>query len=547
MKLLKKTHRRILFSLIFIFLSSQILYSQLVQQEWVATYTNPNGLGAGPRDMVIDTLGNVYETGGILTSGVQSNNFATIKYNNSGIQQWVKIYNGPGTNSIDVGVAIAIDKWGNVIVTGNSEQYGFLTDAYCTVKYDSAGNQLWVARYKNLPDRIDDPSAIVVDDSGNVYVTGSSQSPRGYPGPYIGYDYLTIKYNPNGDSLWVRRYRGPGTGNPDNFANSICLDNQDNVYVTGISPGYYASEVCTIKYNRNGVQQWVFRNDTARTSDGLKVTTDKTTNDVYVCGYSGGGSYPQYFMVTKINSIGTQQWVNYYTGSTSGSGYNIAVDNLHNIYATGIIYIPQYGDSYLTIKYNSNGDTLWTSKFIRVNGDNNPPKIALDKYNSVYITGDRLNGSYNEFATIKYSSNGLQQWLMTHPGGGAKITVNKNLDVFVAGASVTGTDFITIKYSQPDGIISFNKNVPSKFILFQNYPDPFNPTTKINFELPKESFTKLIIYDLLGREVATLVNEQLKPGTYEVEWNGSSYASGVYFYNLTSADFTETKKMVLMK
>ncbi|MGA2668622.1 MAG: T9SS type A sorting domain-containing protein, partial [Ignavibacteria bacterium] len=86
------------------------------------------------------------------------------------------------------------------------------------------------------------------------------------------------------------------------------------------------------------------------------------------------------------------------------------------------------------------------------------------------------------------------------------------------------------------------------------YPNPFNPTTKIKFQIPLNkggerglSFVTLKIYDLLGREVATLVNQQLKPGTYEVEFNGTNYPSGVYFYRLTTNNNTATKKFVLVK
>ena len=96
--------------------------------------------------------------------------------------------------------------------------------------------------------------------------------------------------------------------------------------------------------------------------------------------------------------------------------------------------------------------------------------------------------------------------------------------------------------------------MPDKFSLYQNYPNPFNPTTKIKFALPKSSFTTIKIYNTLGSEVATLVNEQLQPGTYEVEFDGSKFASGVYYYKLivrqagsSTGDYTETKKMVLVK
>ena len=81
----------------------------------------------------------------------------------------------------------------------------------------------------------------------------------------------------------------------------------------------------------------------------------------------------------------------------------------------------------------------------------------------------------------------------------------------------------------------------------QNYPNPFNPQTKIRFELKSASYTELKIYDLLGREVKTLVKENLRPGGYEVSFNASNLPSGVYFYRLNAEDFTETKKMVLIK
>jgi len=102
------------------------------------------------------------------------------------------------------------------------------------------------------------------------------------------------------------------------------------------------------------------------------------------------------------------------------------------------------------------------------------------------------------------------------------------------------------------GITPISNEIPRVFMLKQNYPNPFNPTTKIRFSLPsvgqRHAFdTKLIIYDALGREVETLVNEQLNPGTYEIEWNAAKYPSGVYFYRITTAAFHQTRKMILIK
>jgi hypothetical protein len=108
----------------------------------------------------------------------------------------------------------------------------------------------------------------------------------------------------------------------------------------------------------------------------------------------------------------------------------------------------------------------------------------------------------------------------------------------------------------PIGIQKISSEIPEYYKLYDNYPNPFNPTTKIRFDIPfppdESRGVKLVIYDVLGREITTLVNEQLKPGTYEVEWDGTNFTSGVYFYRL-EAETTNgkaiigIKKMVLLR
>lgn len=99
----------------------------------------------------------------------------------------------------------------------------------------------------------------------------------------------------------------------------------------------------------------------------------------------------------------------------------------------------------------------------------------------------------------------------------------------------------------PVGIISGNGNIPHEYSLSQNYPNPFNPSTKISYALPKAGNVKLVVFDLLGREVAVLVNESKKAGNYDINFDASHLSSGVYFYKLQSGDFTSTKKMALIK
>jgi hypothetical protein len=90
-------------------------------------------------------------------------------------------------------------------------------------------------------------------------------------------------------------------------------------------------------------------------------------------------------------------------------------------------------------------------------------------------------------------------------------------------------------------------DIPQEFLLHQNYPNPFNPTATIKYGLPKSSDVRLSVFDMLGREVSVLVNERRDAGVHEVKFDGSSLASGVYFYRLQAGDFTQTKRLLLLR
>jgi hypothetical protein len=524
-------------------LLNKVSYSQ-VTQEWVSAYTNPFNLSAQFDDMTIDTNGNVYVTGGIIRPDSQNGNFITIKYNSSGVQQWAVEYNGPGSNSWDQGYRIAVDKQGNVYVTGVSEQTGLWTNAFCTIKYNPSGVQQWVSRYRYNSNEVNDaPWAITVDDLGNVYVTGMSN------GIGTSFDYATIKYNSNGDSVWVKRYNG--NGNMNDGASSLCLDRLGNVFVTGASYGGTIpphDRACTIKYNSSGVQQWVnYLIGTEEVSGCGAIKLDTMTNDIYVSG-GIGGQFSDYLLI-KYNSSGVQQWIRRYNAPShyDDAAFDLAIDNNHNIYVTGKAFFSNSGDDYVTIKYNSNGDSLWVNRFIRESSEGTSPKMAIDKYNNIYITGSGFNGSILQFATFKYNSNGAQEWLMRYSDGGSKVAVDKYLNVYTSGSAVSMSQIVSRKYSQIDAVKKISNNIPVECKLYNNYPNPFNSSTKIKYQINKKGFVRLTVYDILGREIESIVNENLSEGVYEVDWNAGNYTSGVYFCKLVTESFNETKKIILTK
>lgn len=152
---------------------------------------------------------------------------------------WVVRYYGVG-NATDYAYALAVDSQGNVYVTGYS--YAGSDADYVTVKYDANGNLLWVARYNGPGNDTDEAYALALDSQGNVYVTGSS-------GNYPHSDYATVKYDAASNLLWVAHYNGPG--NYYDETRALALDSQGNVYVTGYS--YNSStnyDYATIKYSQ---------------------------------------------------------------------------------------------------------------------------------------------------------------------------------------------------------------------------------------------------------------------------------------------------------
>jgi len=112
---------------------------------------------------------------------------------------------------------------------------------------------------------------------------------------------------------------------------------------------------------------------------------------------------------------------------------------------------------------------------------------------------------------------------------------------------IMGTDDFGYLFVFDNPLKVEDKGIPATFSLSQNYPNPFNPTTVIHYTVPKTSLVNLSVFNLLGQEVKTLVNEEKSPGEYEVRFDGSNLPSGIYFYRLVAGDFVKTMKMLLMK
>jgi hypothetical protein len=182
------------------------------------------------------------------------------------------------------------------------------------------------------------------------------------------------------------------------------------------------------------------------------------------------------------------------------------------------------GYDYCRIQVSSNGGSSWTS----------------------------LTGRYTKTLSSQPSYVGLNYWvyeqvsLSSYIGQNIKIRFNFYTDSGTPGDGFYFDDFRVVDYRETvNGVTTVSSEIPKSYMLYQNYPNPFNPVTKIKFDLPKNSFVSLKIYDMLGREVTSLINEQMNAGSYEIPFEGIS--TGAYFYKLDASGFSDVKKMLMIK
>lgn len=404
-----------------------------VDTAWVRIYKGPVDGVDIPSDLVVDRYGNVYVTGASDDGEENDSNYdyTTIKYDSSGNRLWVKRYKGP-VNGWDWAIDMTLDRWGNVYVTGQSLGSNRHND-YATVKYDSLGNELWARRYNGPANLTDEASSIVVDGAGNVYVTGTSKSEE------TDDDYVTIKYDADGNQLWVARYNASDNGKDK--ASRAALDVSGNLYVTGSSG--------TIKYNTDGNLLW---HAAANSSD---IATDSCGN-VFVIGYRDNFQHSGY-VTTKYDSLGNELWVQSYEGEGKwiGEAFALALGGAGNVYVTG-----RCNGDYVTLKYGSDGNQLWVQKYggTKKRSENGARDVAVDASGNVYVTGASYSaGTHDDCVTIKYDPLGNQLWVARYNGPSSAydssydVVVDGCDNVYISGSadgSNAGYDYVTIKYVQ---------------------------------------------------------------------------------------------------
>jgi len=505
-------------------------------------YTNSAGYGL---DKALN-IGKDYQNN-IYVTGMNDYEYFLIKYNSSFTQQWTATYSD-GSARDDLYSFSAFDSTGNTYLTGTTRDS--LNKRYIIlIKYNSNGSLEWQRKYTVVPAQ---SWGVQIDRSGNIIIAGTYYDANNRS------TLVFLKYNPSGVLLMNTSYNA--SNNYNIWVNSFEIDSDNNLIIAGDSQG-----AIVFKFKNNGAIIWEKNIIGTYVNSFNKIKLDKK-NSIFACGFYGTSSGYD-FITLKLDSSGNQKWLKTFNGAKNSEDMaeDLVVDTLGNTYVTGSAcnQTSSFNRSIVTIKYDSTGNVVWLKDLIsNPNGNLTPAMISKDRFNNIYV----LSGysGYQPFSvgylTVKYKQNGDSIWSFSYSSsiasnyGKSLLFINDN-KFYISGRAYginTGYDLTTLEMSQVSEIKISNENTPEFYSLSQNYPNPFNPTTNIKFRVPYGSiannkFVTLKVFDILGKEIATLVNEKLKAGEYEVTFDGTALPSGVYFYKLTSGDFTETKKMILLK
>jgi len=351
-----------------------------------------------------------------VSSGVWTSVTATTEYTNSSATYTLS--SGGGTTK-EVYLFVA-DAAGNI---GSAEASIFLT----FYRVD------WGKTYAG----ISDGSEGLDIATGSVFICGETNSSPA--------NMLVVKYSNSGAQEWTETYDYNGENDE---ARGIATDSSGNIYVTGRGRKSGNWNCLTLKYDSGSNLLWVATFEGANSDAGEGVAVDASGN-VYVAGASTNVD-PDYLTI-KYDSTGNQVWLATYESSGGDdNGADVALDSSGNVYVTGTRNKAANNDI-VTIKYDSNGTQLWIATYESGNDDYGR-SIAVDSSGNVFVTGFQDTGGSNfDFVTVKYDTNGTQQWAATYDGGAADHgygnTVDSAGNVYVIGSTERTTDdYLTIKY-----------------------------------------------------------------------------------------------------
>lgn len=352
-----------------------------------------------------DSQRNVYVAGSTLNTS-NNNDIILQKFNRSGNLLWEQTFNG-AANMDDMAADIFVDNSMNIYVTGTSVASSNSSFDLIVLKYNSSGQLQWTQYYNNggSPDPYDAGTSIVGDNNGSIFVTGGSF------GNTTLADYITLRLNAsNGNIIWTERYDYTQL---NDLASKIQLSGNQVVVSGGsqisLTPNKY--ELATLAYDKsNGTLQDIRRssgNATSGTDEIYDITIDDSGN-FYLTGSvvnsSTGHDLAVYKLDDELEIVWQQTWDGY---GNDDKGKGIKLDSQGNVYVAGYTETASEGDNYAVLKYNNSGSLIWKREF---NGESNlddrGQQLVIDSSDRIYVTGEARNSSNSDYQTVGYTPTG---------------------------------------------------------------------------------------------------------------------------------------------
>lgn len=344
---------------------------------------------------------------------------------------WDKHYDP--SDRADDSWGVVVDETGNIYVTGY--RHNGRDNDWCTLKYDPNGVRQWVSTYDSHSSRGDWAFGLTIGPEGNIYVCGGN-----------GSNYLIQRYDSDGrkQKPWSIEHL-PGA----DWARDIAIDAQGNIYVTGADTNGVTNQYLTVKLDSKGMIKWPKVYNTASNDEAWGIALDKDSY-IYVTGFSGSGCY-----TIKYDPEGGEIWRNPYTHYDETGAYDIATDGDGNAYIAGYAYTKKTRDyDFLIVKYASNGDLLW-ERTPNFSSEDKALGVAVDEAGYIYAAGfSKEEGRYN-FQIVKYSPGGDSLWNKTYDSEDDDIARDIALDpnrgyIYVTGLSRLWplSEYRTLKYRQ---------------------------------------------------------------------------------------------------
>ncbi len=434
------------------------LIAQTLVKDWGICHTDATA-NYVTTDMATDKTGNTYMTGYFTRHGDEYYNTSMflLKTNNAGVVEWMRYYSND-RDSIDNGKSLALDNAGNVYVTGtridtfcNICTYNSTISYVFTIKFNSAGEKLWINRYQ--PGEYNIASPAHINTSSNGYSCVTSNQVWYNPQTFRKENTLVLQtIAPNGKTIWVKKYLYV-------IGNSSCIDNNLNIAVAAtwdFDNTYNYRKPMLLKYNYKGNLLWTKVIEEYNKNGAFYYVYSDTEGNIYANGQTDTISFynrPRIITV-KYNNAGVQQWVRkeeYNTYTLPGFHGGFHLDKSGNAYVTGYIKVSDYQRKWNTSKYNSSGTKIFTNVFSgSFSGNEFPVDIKTNIQGNVFVAGSVVkNGQGNNtFALVEYSSTGTQlsTSIFSYPNS---TIIPIGVDFDAAGNIYEAGSLCTVKYAAP--------------------------------------------------------------------------------------------------